>query len=662
MTEKPTPAPLPDATVEPRAAARLPPINPPDPPDPPPPPPHPPRPPPPPPTPPPPPPPPAPTGPITSSITNWNRLEPRCRDAQMSTSTSARVFDPLWFITRQWQIGEFQAEDTGSPVMARVRATNAPLSRCHLGTLPPNTRTQAPAYDPRVAPLEAIVERRRMRAADASDPRMLANAVEAGLHFLRMLELQPLAKNYRAALIAKFALQSAPIEAGDSVDDGSVRFARSMLGRAPDARRLAATFRDANALAQLLVDPVLKIVSGDRSEVQQTALAWLAWYDALFSEPVSAADDAWDAQRIEYALTVSARMSAQPTDEVTLSVSEFDDGRFEWDAFDLNAEVNMGTDTDRAFVTLTETTVPAPVTFRGSPAPRFWEMEDAQLAYGLVPVGPTDLAQLMMIEYASGYGNDWFVVPLTLPVGSVTSVNSLVVTDTFGVRTLLRPIGDRTLPAANWSMWQHAYLRRAGGDATARPASNLFFLPPASGRVLDATPLEDVLMMRDEMANLAWAIERTIESPIEQAIRRDAMVARSAGTIPPATPGDPNAPSRYLLASTVPPNWIPLLPVQLADPTSGRILSRLRRGAVLQPDGSTKIHPALGQVLNAAQPLLLYDEEVPREGVHVTVLRRLARWTDGSTHVWTAFRRSVGRGEGSSGLRFDQAIEPTNGT
>ena len=112
----------------------------------------------------------------------------------------------------------------------------------------------------------------------------------------------------------------------------------------------------------------------------------------------------------------------------------------------------------------------------------------------------------------------------------------------------------------------------------------------------------------------------------------------------------------------MPPNWIPLLPVQLTDPVSGRIVSRLRRGAVLQPDGSAKIHAALGQVLNAAQPLLLYDEEVPREGVHVTVRRRLARWIDGSTHVWTAYRRGVGRGEGSSGLRFDQAIEPTNET
>ena len=37
------------------------------------------------------------------------------------------------------------------------------------------------------------------------------------------------------------------------------------------------------------------------------------------------------------------------------------------------------------FSSLVETTIPAPVTFPGAPAPRFWEIEDAHLAYGLVP-------------------------------------------------------------------------------------------------------------------------------------------------------------------------------------------------------------------------------------------------------------------------------------
>ena len=88
-----------------------------------------------------------------------------------------------------------------------------------------------------------------------------------------------------------------------------------------------------------------------------------------------------------------------------------------------------------------------------------------RIDYGLTPVGPTDLAHLMMIEYASSYGNDWFVVPLTLPVGSLTRIDSLVVTDSFGVRTLLRPIGDRALPRPNWSMWQI-------GAIAAAPARN----------------------------------------------------------------------------------------------------------------------------------------------------------------------------------------------
>ena len=50
---------------------------------------------------------------------------------------------------------------------------------------------------------------------------------------------------------------------------------------------------------------------------------------------------------------------------------------------------------------------------------------------------------------------------------------------------------------------------------------------------------------------------------------------------------------------------------------------------------------------------------MPRDGVRLTRQRRMARWTDGSTWVWTSFRNDVGRGEGSSGLEFDQVVNPT---
>ncbi len=492
-----------------------------------------------------------------------------------------------------------------------------------------------------------------MRAAGASDARMLALAVEAGLHFLRMVGLNTAAKKYRAAFLANYLLQqpspTPPAESAPVEDDTTRRFVQTMVGRAPDARRLATAFRHPTT-SQIVFDPVLKISAADLAAVRQVATAWLSWYDGLFAEPGSPADDAWVPPRLEYAVSVATRLSALPQDGVTLSASEFDGGRLDWSSFDINSTRTIETTGDRTFAPVNETTVPSPVTFAGAPAARFWEMEDAKIAYGLVPVGPTDLAHLLMIEYASSYGNDWYVVPLTTPVGSVTRVDSLVVTDSFGVRSLVRPIGDPALPAPYFSLWQQSSRRYAGGSFGA-PVANRFFLPPTLARSVDGGVLEDVLFMRDEMANLAWGIERNIEGATETPLSLT-NGSPATGIVPSPSPGT-NAP-RYLLSSTVPENWIPLLPVQIQPDPSGPLLSRLKRGAVLQPDGTSRAHRARSETLHALGSALLFDEEVPREGVHVTRRRRMVRWIDGSTWVWTAFRNEIGSGEGSAGLRFDQ--------
>jgi hypothetical protein len=604
--------------------------------------------------------------PTTSSITSWTRLEPQNTNAEIGTSSSARVFDPLWMLTRQWQMGEFQAEDAGTPVQARVRATTATICRRFSGELPKPAGAAPPIaaqpYDPTKTPLEVLVERRRMRPADAADARMLTFAVDAGLHFLRMLELQALSK-YRALLVSKFALQPLTSVNAVLIDDATARYMQSMVGRAPDGRLIAAFLRTSGA-AQLVADPAFNIAVADRPKVQQAATSWLAWYDAMYSEPAGTADEAWNAPRLEYALSVGARLSAAAQDEMTFSATEID-GPIDWSSFDVTTEASLTTTADQSFSSIVEATIPSPVTFPGAPAPRFWEMEDARIAYGLVPVGPTDLAHLMMIEYASTYGNDWFVVPLTLPVGSVTRVDSLVVTDTFGVRNLVRPIGDPNLPAPFFSMWQMAQKASSSSFSTAapRPVVNRFLLPPTLTRTIDSPALEEVLFMRDEMANLAWAIERTVESPIEQPAQR----YEAADAAPPSDDVLAGGLPRYLLSTRVRPNWIPLLPVQVPNPlqppnTPGQILSRLKRGAVLQPDGSRKVHTALGEVLLSIGNGLFYDEEVPREGARVTRQRRLARWTDGSTWLWTSFKNEVGQGEGSSQLKFDQIIEPRGAT
>ena len=73
------------------------------------------------------------------SITSWMRLEPRSRNPEMNTSLQARIYDPLWLLARQWQLGEFQGEDNGSPVIASWRAETARLTRYFSGAIKPNT-------------------------------------------------------------------------------------------------------------------------------------------------------------------------------------------------------------------------------------------------------------------------------------------------------------------------------------------------------------------------------------------------------------------------------------------------------------------------------------------------------------------------------------------
>ena len=178
-----------------------------------------------------------------------------------------------------------------------------------------------------------------------------------------------------------------------------------------------------------------------------------------------------------------------------------------------------------------------------------------------MPVGPTDLAQLLMIEYASSYGNDWFVVPLTLPVGSLTaSTRSSSPTASACAHCSVRSAIARYRPRTG-----ACSSSRTSGvperSTLAQPAANLFFLPPALGRSLQSPAVEDVLFMRDEMANVAWAIERSLESPVEQSVpRADTRTpADSAADTGGPPPGDAMLP-RYLFSTTVPNHWIPLLP------------------------------------------------------------------------------------------------------
>src|SRR5690242_6365289 len=113
------------------------------------------------------------------------RLEPGCRNPDMNAGLQARIYDPLWLLARQWQIGEFQGEDNGSPAEARWQGECASFTRYQPGVLADKAAIQV--FDGNSIPLETQVECERVRP-DANKIEKLRFAAEAGQHFLRILQ------------------------------------------------------------------------------------------------------------------------------------------------------------------------------------------------------------------------------------------------------------------------------------------------------------------------------------------------------------------------------------------------------------------------------------------------------------------------------------------
>ena len=199
-------------------------------------------------------------------------------------------------------------------------------------------------------------------------------------------------------------------------------------------------------------------------------------------------------------------------------------------------------------------------------------------------------------------------------------------------------------------------LTETGATATTppKPFKDLLFMAPTVHAGLAGRVLEDVVLGRDEMANLAWAIERTVDGPRGRGMsRQDAFVARRRRNPPPPpkppAPGNELTQRRYVLQNTIPDYWLPMVPIKVPGSDTE---FRFRRGLLDRPEGPI---PAQGRILEPEHALILHEEEIPRIGNRIRRNFQMARWLGGETHLWVGRRKTVSHGEASSGLRYDIA-------
>jgi hypothetical protein len=231
-------------------------------------------------------------------------------------------------------------------------------------------------------------------------------------------------------------------------------------------------------------------------------------------------------------------------------------------------------------------------------------------------------------------------------------------------------------------------------------------IPDSLDGVQEGAVLEHTLLARDEMANLAWAIEKKVQGVSGEPLDRELEAKGLAFHQQIQFDSGPQSPQLvYRLATPVPANWTPLLPVRdpRFNPDTALVIQLARAGmkrfypeasveviGVSDPDYETFLvlldaqdnfieRVAIGAELRAyvfyprgwllrrdpTQPmaaddtLVIEEEEVPRIGASLKRKFQYARSSDGRSWLWIGRSKVAGRGEAASELRFDVAVNKT---
>ena len=173
----------------------------------------------------------------------------------------------------------------------------------------------------------------------------------------------------------------------------------------------------------------------------------------------------------------------------------------------------------------------------------------------------------------------------------------------------------------SWGRWSMFTVNVRNGPEGSPASDPTLLLLPIHAGAQASPPLEEVFLVRDEVANMAWGEETTVA--LATGISRPGSeVAKQTfnylqGLIPDgATPPPMTAPVRYQAMNSVPENWIPFIATH--QPGSNRQI-RLQRGSMprltdviptytrfdvgagwTHPDGRISINGYVNNVFNIA--------------------------------------------------------------
>ena len=604
----------------------------------------------------------------------------------------ASVYDPLWMLTRQWQLGEFEGEDSGSPVYVDLKNEQGEISHIL-------NNGNISNYDARI-PLEVFVERMGLEVATSNvqgdvEFRLDLNMqLKLGLQFQKELNvlLKDVLDSNELRRYKKFLAKDPKFtfELNDKQSnielDSTIKFLSMVTGRVINIYKATSALDDIAILVTKTkeyfdnnppTDPSLSEVV---TQAVQLALSNLKiwWYgnrdqidpeaseEPFFERPIDNFS-AWNSNKLEYDFKVQigpTGTSPNAQEKLILDATGYKEDHLDWYSF----TVSEGSSSD--FELSTESAASAFATrlkFAGMPEKRWWNFEDGFIDFGSINPKKNNIASLLLMEFALVHSPDWFIIPCRMQIGSINRISTLKVTDCFGEQIEIESAGNTDAELsikeldASWDSWSMFTLSKKYESREQEHSSPYFFLPPALDSVLTGQVIEEVKMLRDETANLVWGVEKKYRTYFGEPIAGyDHSVALNSREVLPeshVTQGDDDKPLKYNIMTSVPRNWIPFIPVHAGnhtgpiDPVQKHIV--LQRASMINSTNQKCIRPN-SRLLSEVQPHYYVDEaEVPRNGVNVTESCQLATWYTGESFLWISRKKIYGSGEGASGLLFD---------
>lgn len=584
-------------------------------------------------------------------IIGYLRVEPRTVAKNLKPTIKAAVHDAVWMLTQQFRVGEFLAEDAGSPMKARVQTQSNKLNRFQ------SRHGEVELLNDEV-PLEAKIERLPLKED-------LGTRLEFGRIWLKLAS-KIYADNLNEILL--LSIENFPIDKPDDPAGSSnlvgIRIRNLVTRRAVDGIRLYKYFKSGGYASDFLPD---------FAQMDEQMIHFLRWVENTYYLPETPQENSWSEEVLEYQCSVSAPLNPnQDSNQNVLRADRYKRGDLDWYSFDLDSDPfyklkEEGGDIDNSRAVLKPETysyIPTNIEFKGMPKGKWWEFEDRNTDLSKMLTQQGDISKMVVMEFGLIYSNDWFIIPHPVPDSSVTTINGLVVTDVFGRNFSINRAGTNN--EQDWYRWDMYNISKKG-SASRETFGKLVSIPRIKNR-MESEPIEKVMLLRDEMANMIWGVEEVVPDEVFSGMDgKNAyleLLDYLNDTLPP--PPDPpdyipnQALHRFRLANAVPENWIPFIATKQTPSEHGGRDVMVQRAAMLRyvDDNYTNevIRPrtevlSIGVAEN--KPYFINEEIVGRSGFVISSNFQRARWYDGKVFTWIGRTVKGGRGEGNSGLKFD---------